>query len=65
MDSLVEAYLDGHDEGWDEAMCTYGLHDCTVRNNWRYLIHVPLKDNICYLELDPGEEVSIRTVECV
>jgi hypothetical protein len=61
-DPLVDAYLDGHGEGWDEAMSTYGLHDCTVRNNGDHLIRVPLKDCVCYIELSPGEEVSLRTV---
>jgi hypothetical protein len=63
MDDMQEAFNDGHEHGWMTALGLYGLHDCTVRNNGEELIRVPLKDHVCYIELDPGEEVSLRTVK--
>ena len=62
MADLQEAFSDGHEHGWEAALSLYGLHDCTVRNSGAELIRVPLKGQVCYIELDPGEEISLRTV---
>jgi hypothetical protein len=62
MADLQEAFNDGHEHGWEAALSLYGLHDCTVRNSGDQLIRVPLRDQVCYIELDPGEEISLRTV---
>ncbi len=61
-DMAIDAYHDGHLDGWEAAFSLYGLHDCTVCNSGDELIRVPLKGEVCYIELLPGEEISLRTV---
>ena len=59
---IQEAFHDGHEHGWTAALCLYGLHDCTVRNSGEDVISIPLKDQVCYIDLSPGEEIALRTV---
>jgi hypothetical protein len=62
-DISIEAFHDGHENGWHAALFLYGLRDCTVRNNSDEIMRVPLKGQVCYIELDPGQEASLRTIE--
>lgn len=59
----MEAFNEGHESGWNAALLLYGLRDCTIRNNGEEIMRVPLKGQLCYIELDPGQEASLRTVE--
>ena len=62
-DIAIDAFHDGHEQGWNAAIWLYGLHDCTVCNTGDEFMWVPLRGHVCYIELLPGEEVSLRTVE--
>lgn len=64
-----EAYIKGFDfgqrEGWRAALGIYGLRNCTIRNDGDIVMRVPIGSYEGYLDLDPGEQATIRTVEAV
>jgi hypothetical protein len=54
--------------GWEEALTLYGLGAfegaaCTVRNDGRCSMRVPLGRREAVLDLEPGESATIRHVE--
>jgi hypothetical protein len=62
MDKIFEAFSEGLDTGWESALSMYGLRDCTIRNSGTEIIRVPIGRLEAYIELDLGEEVSLKTV---
>ena len=62
-DQRLEDYQSGHENGWHAALYIYGLRDCTIRNNSQQDMRIPIGARECYLDLAPGEEATIRTVE--
>ena len=62
-DRFLEDFKAGHEDGWHAALYLYGLRDCTIRNNSQQDMRVPIGRREAYLDLAPGEEATIRTVE--
>ena len=61
---IIDDGLQGaHEAGWHAALYIYGLRDCTIRNDSDSVMHYPLGKHECYIELDPGEQATIKTVE--
>ena len=60
---LMDWCAKSRDEGWRAAKTILGLTDCTVRNDGPEFREFVIGRDEAYLELAPGEEASIRTME--
>lgn len=58
-DNLQRSY----EAGWHAALYISGLRDCTIRNDSESVMRFPIGRHECYLELGPGEQATLRTVE--
>ena len=61
-------YEDDHlqqaqEAGWHAALYIYGLRDCTIRNESDMVMRFPVGRHEAYIDLDPGEQITLRTVE--
>ena len=48
--------------GWSDALFVFGLRDCTVTNDGPDVMRLPIGRREAYIDLAPGETVSIRAV---
>lgn len=58
-DNLQQA----HEAGWHAALYIYGLRDCTIKNESDMVMRFPVGRHKAYIELEPGEQATFRTVE--
>jgi hypothetical protein len=58
-----KAFRLGHGDGWHAALYIYGLRDCTIRNDSKEVMNLPIGRREAYIDLEPGEQVEIRTVD--
>jgi hypothetical protein len=56
-------YIAGKEDGWRAATTIYGLRDCTIRNDGDRVMTFPVGSRECYIDLEPGEQAEIRTIE--
>ena len=59
----LDDFQAGHENGWHAALFIYGLRDCTIRNDSDQVMQIPVGRREAYLDLAPGEQATIRTVE--
>lgn len=62
-DEAMRMWDCGQREGWHAALSIYGLRDCTIRNNGTEAQRFPIGKRECYIDLDPGEEATLRTID--
>lgn len=62
-DEAMRVWDSGQQAGWHAALYIYGLRDCTIKNNGDQVQRFPIGRREAYIDLDPGEEAMIRTVE--
>ncbi len=55
--------IDAHFAAWNAALAAHGLRNCTIRNDGDVVMTLPVGSNECLIELAPGEQMTLRTVE--
>ena len=55
-------YESGKADGWTSFHQLNGLHDCTIKNTGTSELRIPVGRREAYVDLAPGEEVTLRTV---
>ncbi len=48
--------------GWHDALFVFGLRDCSVTNEGTDILRIPVGRREAYIDLAPGETVSIRAI---
>jgi hypothetical protein len=63
MKKAIIDFQSGVGDGWASALRVYGLRDCTIRNDGVNEQRFPVGRHEAYIDLDPGEEATLKTVE--